>query len=91
MSGITEDKHMAYIGFLLIMLGLAAAGGAIDRGDSLIGAMVMTAAGAVMMWLFREEDEDSEKENGDAALSGSSPMDKPAGESGGGCREDPQR
>lgn len=85
MSGITEDKHMAYIGFLLIMLGLAAAGGAIDRGESLIGAMVMTAAGAVLMWIFREEDEDSEEDNDGADLSGSSPVDKPAGESGGGC------
>lgn len=91
MSGITEDKHMAYIGFLLIMVGLAAAGGAIDRGDSLIGAVAMTAAGAVLMWLDREEDEDSEKENDGAGLSGSSPVDKPAGESGGGCGEDPQR
>ena len=91
MSGITEDKHMAYIGFLLIMLGLAAAGGAIDRGDSLIGAIVMTAAGAVLMWLDREEDEESEKENGAADFSGSSPVDKPAGESRGGCGEDTQR
>ena len=82
---------MAYIGFLFIMLGLAAAGGAIDRGDSLIGAVTMTAAGALLMWLFREEDEDSEKENGAADLSGSSPVDKPAGEGGGGCGEDPQR
>ena len=48
---------MAYIGFLLIMVGLAAAGGAIDKGDSLIGAIVMTAAGAALMWLFREGDE----------------------------------
>ena len=80
---------MAYIGFLLIMLGLAAAGGAIDRGDSLIGAMVMTAAGAVLMWLDREEDEESEEENGTADLSSSSPVDKPAGESGGGCGEEP--
>lgn len=91
MSGITEDKHMAYIGFLLIMLGLAAAGGAIDRGDSLIGAIVMTAAGAVLMWLDREEDEDGEEESNGADLGGSSPVDKPAGESGGGCGEDPQR
>ena len=89
MSGIAEDKHMAYIGFLLIMLGLAAAGGAIDRGDSLIGAMVMTAAGAVLMWLDREEDEDGEEENNGADLSGSGPVDKPAGESGGGYGEDP--
>lgn len=82
---------MAYIGFLLIMLGLAAAGGAIDRGDSLIGAVAMTGAGAILMWLFREEDEDSEEENGAADLSGSSPVDKPASEGGGGCGEDPQR
>lgn len=68
MSGITEDKHMAYIGFLLIMLGLAAAGEAIDRGDSLIESVVMTAAGAVLMWTFREEDEEGEKENGAADL-----------------------
>ena len=80
---------MAYIGFLLIMLGLAAAGGAIDRGDNLIGAMALTAAGAILMWLFREEDEDSEEENGAADLGGSNPVDKPAGEGGGGCGEDP--
>lgn len=67
MSGITEDKHMAYIGFFLTMLGLAAAGGVIDRGDSLIGAVAMTAAGAVLMKLFREEDEDGDGEDdGDA-------------------------
>lgn len=82
---------MAYIGFLLIMLGLAAAGGAIDRGDSLLGAVAMTAAGAVFMWIFREEDEDSEEENGAADLSGSNPVDKPAGEGTGGCGEDPLR
>lgn len=82
---------MAYIGFLLITLGLAAAGGAIDRGDSLIGAMAMTAAGAIIMWLFREEDEDSVEENGGADLSGSSPVDRPAGEGAGGHTEDPQR
>lgn len=78
---------MAYIGFLLIMLGLAAAGGAIDKGDSLIGAVALTAAGAIIMWLFREEDEDSVEENGAADLSGSSPVDKPVGEGGGGCVE----
>lgn len=90
MSGITEDKLMAYIGFLLIMLGLAAAGGAIDKGDGLIGAVAMTAAGAILMWLFREEDEDSEEENGTTDISSSSPVDKPAGEGRGGCGEDPQ-
>lgn len=82
---------MAYIGFLLVMIGLAAAGGAIDRGESLIGAVAMTAAGAVLMWLDREEDEDGEEENNGADLGGSSHVDKPDGESGGGCGEDPQR
>ncbi len=82
---------MADIGFLLIMTGIAAAGGAIDKGDSLIGAMAMTAAGAVLMWLYREEDGDGEKEDDGAASGGSSPVDKPAGEGTGGCETDPQR
>lgn len=79
---------MAYIGFLIIMLGLAAAGGAIDRGDSLLGAIAMTAAGAWLMWLFREEDKDSEKEDYGSDHGGGSVVDKPAGEGAGGCRED---
>lgn len=82
---------MAYIGFLLIMTGLAAAGGAIDKGDSLIGAVAMTAAGAVLMWLYREEDEDGEKEGDGAASCGSCPVDKPAGKGTGGHAADPQR
>lgn len=81
------DKLMAYIGFLLIMLGLAAAGGAIDRGDSLLGAAALTAAGAWLMWLFREEDEDGEEDDG-LAPGGGPAVDKPAGEGTGGCRED---
>ncbi len=71
---------MAYIGFLLIMVGLAAAGGAIDRGDSLLGAVVMTAAGAVMMRLYREEDEDGEEEDNGPDPGGGVAVDKPAGE-----------
>lgn len=79
---------MAYIGFLLIMLGLAAAGGAIDRGDSLIGAIAMTAAGAVLMKIFREEDKDSEKEDPCSDPGGGPAVDKPAGEGTGRYRED---
>lgn len=71
---------MAYIGFLLIMMGLAAAGGAIDRGDSLLGAMAMTAAGAVLMGLFREEDEDGEEEDDGSDPGSGAAVDKPAGE-----------
>lgn len=52
MSGIREDRLMSYIGFLLIMAGLAAAGGAIDMGTGLAAAMSMTAAGAALMWFF---------------------------------------
>lgn len=51
---------MAYIGFFLIMAGLAAAGGAIDAGTGFVTAMAMLFAGAELMWLFREEDEDGE-------------------------------
>lgn len=69
---------MAYIGFLLIMAGLAAAGGAIDRGDSLLGAMAMTAAGAVLMRIFREE-EDGEKKDNDPDPGGDNAVDKPTG------------
>lgn len=76
---------MAYIGFYLCMIGLAAAGGALDRGDSLIGAIAMTVAGAVLMRLYREESEDEESEEDSSAASGGScPVDKPSGESGGG-------
>lgn len=79
---------MAYIGFLLIMVGLAAAGGAIDRGDSLLGAVVMTAAGAVMMRLYREEDEDGEEEDNGPDPGGGVAVDKPAGEGTGGYGAD---
>ncbi len=72
------------IGFLLIMLGLAAAGGAIDRGDSLLGAMAMTAAGAVLMKIFREEDKDGEEEDNGSDPCGSVFVDKPAGDRTGG-------
>lgn len=76
---------MAYIGFYLFMIGLAAAGGALDRGDSLIGAIAMTAVGAVLMRMYREESKDEEsEEDGGAASGGSCPVDKPSGESGGG-------
>lgn len=80
---------MGYIGFYLIMIGLAAAGGAIERGDSLIGAMALTAGGAALMWLYREE-EDSEEEDDSADSGGSSPVDKPSGESRGRCGENTQ-
>lgn len=75
---------MGYIGFYLFMIGLAAAGGAADRGDSLIGAIAMTVVGALLMWLYREEKEgegDSEKEADSADSGGSSPVDKPSGKS----------
>ncbi len=76
---------MAYIGFYLFMIGLAAAGGAVERGYSLIGSIAMTAAGAVLMRLYREESEDEEsEEDSSAASDGSCPVDKPSGESGGG-------
>lgn len=74
---------MEYIGFLLIMTGLAAAGGAIDRGDSLLGAVAMTAAGAALMWIFREE-EDGEEEDDGPDPGGGHVVDKPAGEGTGG-------
>lgn len=83
---------MAYIGFYLFMIGLAAAGGALDRGDSLSGAIVMTAAGAVLMWLFREDSGDEEKEeDGGADSDGVAPVDKLPGESGRGRTENTQR
>lgn len=79
---------MAYIGFLLIMLGLAAAGGAIDQGSSLTGAIVMTAIGAALMWIYREEDKDGEEEDDGPAPCGGAPVDKPAGERPGGSGAD---
>lgn len=75
---------MAYIGFLLIMVGLAAAGGAIDRGDSLISAVILTVIGAALMWRYREEDEDSEEEDNSPDPGGGHVVDKPAGEGAGG-------
>lgn len=66
---------MAYIGFFLIMAGLAAAGAAIDKGVSLATAVTMTAAGAALMWLFRDEEED-----GGAGKEEDDPVDKSAGE-----------
>ena len=80
---------MAYIGFFIIMAGLAAAGGAFDRGTSLATAMTMTAAGAALMWFFREEgkSEDEEEDNGAASCCGTH-VDKHAGESAGGSGAD---
>lgn len=76
---------MTYIGFLLIMAGLAAAGGALDKGTSLATAIAMTAAGAALMWFFREEGESEDEEEDDSAVSRcGSHVDKPAGESAGG-------
>lgn len=71
---------MAYIGFLLIMAGLAAAGGASDRGTGFLTAIMMVAEGAALMWLFMETDEDG-GENGDGPVSGGSLVDRPASES----------
>lgn len=75
---------MAYIGFLFIMAGLAAAGGALDRGTSIATAIAMTVAGAALMWFFREEgeSEDKKEDNGHASCGGSL-MDKHAGEGAG--------
>lgn len=80
---------MAYIGFLFIMAGLAAAGGALDRGTSLATAMTMTVAGAALMWFFREEgeSEDEKEDNGAASCCGTH-VDKHAGESAGGSGAD---
>lgn len=79
---------MAYIGFYFFMIGLAAAGGAVERGDSLIGEIAMTVAGAVLMWLYREESRDEKSEEDMGAVSGgSSFVDKPSGGSRGGCGE----
>lgn len=74
---------MAYIGFLLIMAGLAAAGGALDGKGDIVCAVAMTMEGAWLMWLFRETDEDS-GENGDGPVSGGSLVDRPAGGDGEG-------
>lgn len=77
---------MAYIGFYFFMIGLAAAGGALDRGDSLIGAVAMTVAGAVLMKLYSEDSGDEEKEEDGGGDSGDGcPVDRPSGESGRGC------
>lgn len=65
--------RMAYIGFYLIMAGLAAAGAAIDKGVSLATAAAMTAADAALMWLFRDEEED-----GGTGKEADDPADKPA-------------
>lgn len=62
---------MAYIGFYLVMAGLAAAGGALDHGTSLATAIAMTAAGAALMWLFRDGEEDGKEEG--------CSVDRPAG------------
>ena len=76
---------MANIGFLLTMTGIAAADGALDHGTSLATAIAMTAAGAALMWLFREEGESEDEEEDNGAVSrGGSHVDKPAGESAGG-------
>lgn len=75
---------MAYIGFYLVMAGLAAAGGALDHGTGMATAIAMTAAGAVLMWLFREEDESEDEEEDNGVVSrGGSHVDKPAGEGAG--------
>lgn len=75
---------MAYIGFLFIMIGLAATGGALDGRGDIVCAVAMTIEGAWLMRLFREEDEDGEEKDGSPAPCGGSPVDKPAGEDAGG-------
>ncbi len=70
---------MAYIGFFLIMAGLAAAGAAIDMGTSFAAAISMTAAGAALMWLFGDEEEDGMEDHVPASCDGST-EDRPAGE-----------
>lgn len=82
---------MDYIGFVLLMIGLAATGAAIDGRGDIVVAVAMMIGGAWLMWLFREEDEDGEEEDDGAACCGGTAVDKPAGESGGGCATDPQR
>lgn len=76
---------MANIGFLLTITGIAAAGGAIDVGTSFVSAMAMTFAGAALMWLFREDDEDGEEKDDSPVPCGGGTVDKPAGEGAGGC------
>lgn len=82
---------MAYIGFLLIMVGLAAAGGAIDRGDDLLSAVILTVIGAALMWRYREEDKDGEEEDNGPDPGGGAAVDKPAGEGTGGHGKDQAR
>lgn len=47
---------MAYIGFFIIMTGLAAMGGALDGKGDMVCAVAMIIEGAWLMWLFREEE-----------------------------------
>lgn len=70
---------MAYIGFFLVMAGLAAAGAAIDKGVSLATSVAMTAAGAALMWLSGDEEEDGMEDHVPASCDGSR-EDRPAGE-----------
>lgn len=79
---------MAYIGFLLIMIGLAATGAALDGKGDIVCGVAMTIGGAWMMWLFREEDEDGEEKDDGPDACGGGTVDKPAGESAGGCGAD---
>lgn len=73
MSGITEDKHRGYIGFGIFLVAL---GGVLDGRGDMVSAVAIMVGGAVLMWLFREEDKEGEKENGAADHSGSSLVDK---------------
>lgn len=75
---------MAYIGFFLIMAGLAATGAALDGKGDIVCGVAMTIGGAWMMWLFREEDEDGEEKD-DSPVPGGGTVDKPACEGTGGC------
>ena len=66
---------MAYIGFLFVMIGLAATGGALDGKGDIVCAVAMTIEGAWLMRLFREEDEDGEEKDGRTACEGAGGTD----------------
>lgn len=78
---------MAHIGFLFIMAGLAATGGAIEGKGDMVCAVAMIIEGAWLMWLFREEDDGEKEDDSDAPCGGSS-VDKHAGEGTGGFGAD---
>lgn len=65
---------MAYIGFFLIMAGLAAAGGALDGKGDIVCAVAMTTGRRMK----------TVGENSDGPVSGGSLVDRPAGGDGEG-------